>query len=167
MSFENVFNCSTIYHLNFCPMHLLHSSSFYNECQSQSAKVLLLQAFFNAFIVASVVGHYRFIDFWSQKAWVFYQNASVSSPEPLSFFQNTGVLKNWSKIFEETAVFCRKFVQKALNIAFFLCALCKYAQFWLIYSKYAENKMSFEFHLATISTGSLSLARKILEFFGQ
>ena len=124
MSFENVFNCSTIYYLNFCPMHLLHSSSFYNECQSQSAKVLLLQAFFNAFIVASVVGHYRFIDFWSQKPWVFYQNASVSSPEPLSFFQNTGVLKNWSKIFEETAVFCRKFVQKALNIAFFLCASC-------------------------------------------
>ena len=33
-------------------------------------------------------------------------------------------------------------------------------RFWLIYSKNAENGMSFEIHLATITTGSLSFGLK-------
>ena len=95
-----------------------------------------------AFMVAGVVGHYRIVEFWSQ--------------EPLSFlFQNTRDLKIWSKIFEKMAVFCRKFVQKLPNLAFFGRALCKFVQFGLIYSKNADNRKSFEFRLATITTGSL------------
>ena len=123
-------------------------------------------------MVAGVVGHYRFVEFWSQKAWVFSQNAWVFSPEPLSFFQSTGILKIWSQIFEKMAVFCRKFAQKVPNIAFFRRASRKCARFWLIYSKNAENGMSFEIHLATITTGSLSFGLKNtrvfrkVEFFG-
>jgi len=109
--------------------------------------------FFNTFMVAGVVGHYRFVEFWSQKAWVF-------SPEPLSFFQSTRILKIWSQIFGKMAVFCRKFAQKVPNIAFFWRASRKFARFWLIYSKNAENGMSFEIHLATITTGSLSFGLK-------
>jgi len=111
-------------------------------------------------MVAGVVGHYRFVEFWSQKAWVFSQNAWVFSPEPLSFFQSTGILKIWSQIFGKMAVFCRKFAQKVPNIAFFRRASRKCARFWLIYSKNAENGMSFEIHLATIITGSLSFGLK-------
>ena len=111
-------------------------------------------------MVAGVVGHYRFVEFWSQKAWVFSQNAWVFSPEPLSFFQSTGILKIWSQIFGKMAVFCRKFAQKVPNIAFFWRASRKFARFWLIYSKNAENGMSFEIHLATITTGSLSFGLK-------
>ena len=93
------------------------------------------------------------LEFFSQNAWVF-------SPEPLSFFQSTGILKIWSQIFGKMAVFCRKFAQKVPNIAFFWRASRKFAQFWLIYSKNAENGMSFEIHLATITTGSLSFGLK-------
>ena len=130
------------------------SGSMWTKCSN------LHQAFFfNTFMVAGVVGHYRFVEFWSQKAWVFSQNAWVFSPEPLSFFQSTGILKIWSQIFEKMAVFCRKFAQKVPNIAFFRRASRKFARFGLI-SKNAENGMSFEIHLATITTGSLSFGLK-------
>ena len=36
----------------------------------------------------------------------------------------------------------------------------KYKHFLLIYSKSAENKMSFEIHVTTIATGSLSFGLK-------
>ena len=55
----------------------------------------------------------------------------------------------------------KKFVQKVQNIAFFRRALRK---FWLIHSKNAENRMSFEIHFATITTGSLNFG---MSFFGQ
>ena len=57
-------------------------------------------------------------------------------------------------------VFGGKSVRKAPNVAFF-CALRVYTgTFWLIYSKRAEDKMSFEIHVTTIATGSLSLGLK-------
>ena len=122
-------------------------------------------------MVAAVFGHYRFVEFWSQKAWVFSQNALSFFPRALEFFWNTRILKIWSQIFEKMAVFCRKFAQKVPNIAFFRRASRKFARFLLIYSKNAENGMSFEIRLATITTGSLSFGLKIpwviwtVEFF--
>ena len=45
--------------------------------------------YFNAIMVAGVVGHYPFVEFWSQKAWVFSQNALVFSPRAPGFFSKT------------------------------------------------------------------------------
>ena len=59
----------------------------------------------------------------------------------------------WSQIFQTTAVFCEKFVQKVPNMAFIRRALRKYPKFGLIYK-------SFEIHLATITTGLLSSGMK-------
>ena len=111
-------------------------------------------------MVAGVVGHYRFVEFWSQKAWVFLKMLEFFPQSPWVFFQSTGILKIWSQIFEKMAVFCRKFAQKVPNRAFFRRSSRKFARFWLIYSKNAENGMSFEIHLATITTGSLSFGLK-------
>ena len=58
------------------------------------------------------------------------------------------------------AVFCRKLVQKVPNVAFIGRTLGKCSKFWLIYSKNAENKMSFEIHVTTIATGLLSFGLK-------
>ena len=54
----------------------------------------------------------------------------------------------------------RKLVQKVQNPAFFQSTSRKYAQFCLIYSKNTENVMSFEIHLAIITTGLLSFGHK-------
>ena len=94
------------------------------------------------------------------KSLSFFSKCLSFSPEPLSFFQSTGISKIRSQIFGKMAVFCRKFAQKVPNIAFFRRASRKCARFWLIYSKNAENGMSFEIHLATITTGSLSFGLK-------
>ena len=49
---------------------------------------------------------------------------------------------------------------KSTKHSIFWRASRKFARFWLIYSKNAENGMSFEIHLATITTGSLSFGLK-------
>ena len=100
--------------------------------------------------------HYRFDEFWSQKAWGFFKCLSFF-PRALEFWTfGNRYLK---------AVFCRKFVQKVANVLIFQCALRKFAQFWLIYSKNRENRMSLEIYLATITTGLLSLGLKNLWVF--
>ena len=51
-------------------------------------------------------------------------------------------------------------------MAFFGALRTNRGTFLLIYSKSAENKMSFEIHVTTIATSSLSFGLKIVEFFG-
>ena len=53
-------------------------------------------------------------------------------------------------------VFGVKLGKNAPNMAFFGALRANRGTFLLIYSKSAENKMSFEIHVTTIATGSLS-----------
>ena len=57
-------------------------------------------------------------------------------------------------------VFGGKLGKNAPNIAFFGALRANRGTFLLIYSKSAENKMSFEIHVTTIATGSLSFGLK-------
>ena len=59
-------------------------------------------------------------------------------------------------------MFWRKFIFKKYQLwHFFRWDSRKYAQFWLIYRKNAENRISFEIHLATcITIGSLTFGLK-------
>ena len=86
---------------------------------------------FNAFMVAGVVGHYPYVDFWSPKSLIFF-------PIALEFFP-----KHWSFEDLESA--------NTPSAGSFTAEM--------------QRKMSFEINLATITTGSLSLSLKILEFF--
>ena len=69
-------------------------------------------------------------------------------------------IEDLESLFGKMAVFCRKCVQKLPNIPFYWRPLRKSAQFGLIYSKNAKNKMSVEIHLATITISSLSFGLK-------
>ena len=53
-----------------------------------------------------------------------------------------------------------KLGKNAPNMAFFDALRANRGTFLLIYSKSAENKMSFEIHVTTIATGSLSFGLK-------
>ena len=55
--------------------------------------------------------------------------------------------------------------KNAPNMAFFGGLRANRGTFLLIYSKSAENKMSFEIHVTTIATCSLSLGLKNRLFF--
>ena len=68
------------------------------------------------------------------------------------------VLKILSYFFEKMTVFGGKLGKNAPNMAFFSALRANRGTFLLIYSKSAENKMSFE--MTTIATGSLSFGRK-------
>ena len=57
-------------------------------------------------------------------------------------------------------VFGGKLGKNAPNMAFFGTLRAHRGTFLLIYSKSAENKMSFEIHVTTIATGSLSFGLK-------
>ena len=57
-------------------------------------------------------------------------------------------------------VFGGKLGKNAPNMAFFGALRANRGTFLLIYSKSAENKMSFEIHVTTIATGSLSFGLK-------
>ena len=61
---------------------------------------------------------------------------------------------------QSAVLFRRKFVQNLPNMAFFGALRANRGTFLLIYSKSAENKMSFEIHVTTIATGSLSFGLK-------
>ena len=64
-------------------------------------------------------------------------------------------------------VFGGKSGKNAPNMSFFGALRANRRTFLLIYSKSAENKMSFEIHVTTIATGSLSFGlKKSLSFFG-
>ena len=126
----------------------------------------LRQAFFDTFMVAGVVGHYRFVEFWSQKAWVFSQNAWVFSPEPLSFFQSTGILKIWSQIFGKMAVFCRKFAQKVPNIAFLGALRANLPGFGPFLAKLQKMEWVLKFTWLLSLPVRWVLAWKIVESFG-
>ena len=57
-------------------------------------------------------------------------------------------------------VFGGKLGKNAPNVAFFGAHCANRGTFLLIYSKSAENKMSFEIHVTTVATGSLSFGLK-------
>ena len=69
-------------------------------------------------------------------------------------------MKILSLMFEKRLCFVGSLYKKYKNSIFFQRTSRKYAQFWLIFSKNAENRMSFEIHLATITTDSLSFGQK-------
>ena len=123
----------------------MHSTSLLYRC--------LVQAFFLMRRLWWSVVNTGLLSFEAKKLEVFSQ-------KPLRLFQNTRVLKIWNQIFEKLVVFCRKFVQKVPKKAFFRRASRNLAQFWLIYSKNAENRMSFEIDLVTTTTGLLSFGLK-------
>ena len=49
--------------------------------------------FFNTFMVEGVVGHYRFVEFWSWKAWVFFLKMLEFFSKALNFFSKTQVFR--------------------------------------------------------------------------
>ena len=63
-------------------------------------------------------------------------------------------------IFSTKLLFCGRFISDSSNMAFFGTLRANRGTFLLIYSKSAENKMSFEIHVTTIATGSLSFGLK-------
>ena len=105
-------------------------------------------------MVAGVVGHYRFVKFWSQKAWGFF-------PKMLEFFpQSPWVLSKtlefWiSQIFEKRLCFVRNLF-KSTKYSLFCTLRANVPSFGSFTSKMQEI-MSLETHLATIITVSLSL----------
>ena len=73
---------------------------------------------------------------------------------------NVLTVKFQSQFFEKLTGFGGKLGKNAPNMAFFGALRANRGTFLLIYSKSAENKMSFEIHVTTIATGSLSFGLK-------
>ena len=104
-------------------------------------------------MVASVVGHYRFVEFWSQKPSFFSYKAWVFFPNPLSFVGLESIC--WEKI----AIFCSKFVQ--YEYMTFFCTLRHFTfVLGLFFGPNAENWMNLEIPATTFNTGSLSFSLK-------
>ena len=94
----------------------------------------------------------RTLEVFPQSPWVFFpKHWSFEDLEP--------------DIWKKPAVFCRKFVLKVPNIAFFRCAWRKYGQFWLICSQTQEIEWVLKFTWLLSLPVCWVLTWKILEFF--
>ena len=105
--------------------------------------------FFNTFIVASVADHYRFVEFWSQKAWDFSHRAWVILP-----------LQFWSQILSH---FCWKLVQ------YYFCAVFTTLHLFntCFWGKMLKILIYFEISFTTFLPIRRVLVWKILEIFVQ